>query len=130
MSELTQGNSSLMETVDLWETIVIDQPTKIESLVLEVESGVVAERPPGLAPGETMTVGRTTDAKLTAPRDKKMSREHFSIKCCEDRAVVRDLNSTNGTFVNGISVSQTQVYDGDQIVAGTTTFTIRLATKS
>lgn len=127
MPNLVPNESSLVQTVNLWETVVMDDSTSIEALVLEVESKlVVPVLPQGLLRGDSMKVGRTCESDMKVHLDKKMSRTHFSIECREDHAIVRDLHSTNGTFVNGMSVSEVRVYDGDQILAGTTIFTVRL----
>jgi pSer/pThr/pTyr-binding forkhead associated (FHA) protein len=128
MSTETQNTSSLLETIDLWETIVVEERTTVEALVLEVQSESIGMKPQELSPGQNMTVGRTSESQLKVSCDKKVSREHFSIECCDDHAVVRDLNSTNGTFVNGMRINEMKVYDGDQITAGTTIFTVRLLT--
>ncbi len=126
MCDLTQRNSSLMKTVDLWETVIVSESTNLEALVLEIATSLVPVPTQGLLPGQSMNVGRTWDSDMRVPCDKKMSRTHFSIECHDDHAIVRDLRSTNGTFVNGMSTQESKVYDGDQIVAGTTTFTVRL----
>jgi pSer/pThr/pTyr-binding forkhead associated (FHA) protein len=73
-----------------------------------------------------MQIGRTSSSGMKISSDTKLSRAHFAIECCSDHAVVRDLQSTNGTFVNGMRIKELKVYDGDQIAAGTTTFNVRL----
>ena len=39
---------------------------------------------------------------------------------------VRDLGSTNGTYVNGEHVGSTHVHDGDRLTLGRTPMTIHL----
>lgn len=129
MSSETQSSSSLLETIDLWETILVEESTSVDALALEVQSESNLVKSQAISPGQNMTVGRTSESQLKVSSDKKISRVHFSIECCDDHAVVRDLNSTNGTFVNGMSIDETKVYDGDQITAGTTIFTVRLLAK-
>lgn len=58
-------------------------------------------------------------------QDAKMSRQHFCIGCEGDKFVITDLETTNGTYVNGVRVSTPQVlYSGDKIFAGTSTITV------
>ena len=45
-------------------------------------------------------VGRSTDNNITV-KDKFVSRQHLKIQQREDKYVIEDLESTNGTFVNG-----------------------------
>ena len=52
--------------------------------------------------------------------DREVSRRHFEVLCQPDGFWVRDLNSNNGTFVNGSLVSFCQIKSGDRIRAGQT----------
>jgi hypothetical protein len=53
--------------------------------------------------------------------DPRVSRNHAQIRLIKDRYVVFDLNSSGGTFVNNISVSQKELVPGDVIsMAGVT----------
>ncbi|EMI40742.1 FHA domain-containing protein [Rhodopirellula sp. SWK7] len=124
MATSTEPGTSLYETVDLWETTIIDDRRNNVALVLEVSADEFVE-PKTIRVGQTMTVGRTSSSDMEIRSDRKMSRTHFSIKCCKTDAKIRDLGSTNGITVNGRRYDEASVYDGDQIVAGTTCFTVR-----
>jgi adenylate cyclase len=50
--------------------------------------------------------------------DPKLSRRHFQIERDGDRWVLRDLNSSNGTYVNGRRVQSIELRDGMTIDAG------------
>jgi pSer/pThr/pTyr-binding forkhead associated (FHA) protein len=50
--------------------------------------------------------------------DTKMSRAQAVIECEGPRFVLRDLNSTNGTLVNGNPVTETDLQPGDIIEMG------------
>ena len=52
--------------------------------------------------------------------DPNASRRHAEIRRVGNDVVVVDLNSTNGTRVNGAAVRERKLVDGDQIVIGTT----------
>ncbi|MBX3252380.1 MAG: diguanylate cyclase [Myxococcales bacterium] len=65
-------------------------------------------------------VGRTSEASIHLA-DSEVSRRHARFFVENGRVVVEDLNSTNGTFVNGERVSRRALDDGDKIQIGTTT---------
>ncbi|MFH1243941.1 MAG: FHA domain-containing protein, partial [Pseudomonadota bacterium] len=50
--------------------------------------------------GETVHVGRVSNNDIRI-REKSISRRHLQIRVRGDRFVLKDLNSKNGTFVNG-----------------------------
>ena len=52
--------------------------------------------------------------------DPNVSRKHAEIRPSGDGYVVIDLGSTNGTKVNGATVSERKLGDGDEIAVGTT----------
>ena len=49
-----------------------------------------------------------------------MSRRHAVIRKVDDRFVLADLGSTNGTAVNGEDVSERALEAGDEITVGST----------
>jgi predicted component of type VI protein secretion system len=51
--------------------------------------------------------------------DKKASREHAKIYLQGQKFSIVDLNSSNGTFVNGDQITKRQLEDGDEIEIGT-----------
>jgi len=55
-----------------------------------------------------------------------MSGLHFSLGCEGADCRITDLNSRNGILVNGAAVKAALLRDGDTIVAGNTTFSIRI----
>jgi predicted Zn finger-like uncharacterized protein len=54
--------------------------------------------------------------------DLESSRHHASIDVMGDRVVLRDLNSTNGTFVNEQKISATNLENHSEFRIGTTVF--------
>ena len=58
------------------------------------------------------TIGRSETADHTV-YSGKVSKEHVTIEVADGRYVVRDLESTNGTFVNGERASTHFLEDGD-----------------
>ena len=67
--------------------------------------------------GNELVVGRDQAASLSVP-DRLMSRRHCAVQLEDGRFVLRDLNSSNGTFVNGIPVRERVLEHGDRIRAG------------
>ena len=64
-----------------------------------------------------MLVGRDQDAEILLQL-KDISRKHAALLFRDDHIWVKDLKSTNGTFVNGVRVEQEQeieLHDGDML---------------
>lgn len=73
--------------------------------------------------GERCVIGRDTDVDLRIPVGT-VSRQHCEVRVDEDEAVVRDLGSSNGTFLNGRRVTESTIDAGDLLRVGPTTFTV------
>ncbi len=71
-----------------------------------------------LSRGRTV-IGRGSDADITIP-DAGTSRRHVEILWDGERAMVRDLNSTNGTELNGRKVTEAALAPGSVIHIGRT----------
>jgi hypothetical protein len=71
-------------------------------------------------------IGRGTDADLRLP-DTGVSRAHAELRVDGDAVRVVDLDSTNGTLVNGRRVREAELADGDRIDIGATGLTYRSA---
>jgi pSer/pThr/pTyr-binding forkhead associated (FHA) protein len=68
------------------------------------------------------SVGRGNNNSVMVP-DLAMSRRHFEIaKNPDESLMLRDLQSANGTVVNGTGVKEAELIHGDRIEAGKTTF--------
>jgi Nif-specific regulatory protein len=66
-------------------------------------------------------VGRDP-ANILSISDPSLSRKHCVITRIGDHYSIRDLDSRNGTFVNGIAVKQAALQHGDQVSAGDSVF--------
>ena len=77
-----------------------------------------------LQPQRTWVVGRDRKAALPV-QDKRLSRQHAAIQYVEKQGFyLIDLESTNGSFVNGEAVRHcTLLKDGDQVRLGSLAFT-------
>lgn len=49
-------------------------------------------------------------------QNSRVSRFHAEIKYEEGKFMLRDLDSTSGTFVNNVQVTESQLYSGDLIL--------------
>ncbi len=74
---------------------------------------------------EITLLGRHVDCDLQVPV-KDVSREHCQLIKEADKFLVRDLDSANGTFVNGKQVTETSIKAGDQISVGQITFVVQI----
>ena len=70
-------------------------------------------------------IGRGQDAQFRLP-DTGVSRRHIDIRWDGQVAMLSDLGSTNGTTVNGASVQDWQLADGDVIRAGHSEILVRI----
>ncbi len=72
--------------------------------------------------GEVPLVARTTLGRHPNNTlrlvDREVSKEHASIEKVGGGFLLRDLNSSNGTFVNGRKVRELRLRDGDEIALG------------
>ena len=75
---------------------------------------------------DTFIVGRSRFVHCPIPEDSALSRDHFLIEINPPRCELRDLGSTNGTFVNERRVERSRLGSGDQIVAGQSVFRVRV----
>jgi pSer/pThr/pTyr-binding forkhead associated (FHA) protein len=67
-------------------------------------------------PDGGLTIGRGRDTEIRIP-DGSVARAHVRVRADGDRLIVCDLQSTNGTFVNGTRVPPSPT-DGVQCRAG------------
>ncbi len=78
--------------------------------------------------GSLTTLGRDETADIVID-DPGVSRRHSEIRVTTDGphlvTSIRDLNSTNGTFVNGERISSQRLQDGDRLTIGRTSATFR-----
>jgi FHA domain len=94
-------------------------------LILEIVEGEEAGRQTELT--GPIEIGRDASSSL-ALQDDQMSRHHARVSAQGDLALVEDLGSTNGTYVNGQKIEgPREVRPGDQIRVGLTVLELRTA---
>jgi pSer/pThr/pTyr-binding forkhead associated (FHA) protein len=72
--------------------------------------------------GERLTIGRVEGVDLVLD-DKGISRKHCEVVKSAESWLLRDLGSSNGSFVNGQKVTERALRDGDQIRLGALSLT-------
>lgn len=77
--------------------------------------------------GQTLVIGRSSSsADMVINDDPLISSQHFAIESHGDTCTVRDLGSTNGTFINDKSISEVPLDSDAYVIAGRTRFHIHL----
>lgn len=79
---------------------------------------------------ETFMIGRSEDSHFCLPQDRYFSRHHCILEIAPPQCFLRDLGSTNGTFVNGIRVETCYLKSGDRIQGGETVLEVEVSTES
>lgn len=86
---------------------------------LVVQSGAEPGRVYELT-GQTMIIGRQSGNEVVVP-DEQVSRRHAQVEDRSGVLVIADLDSSNGTYVNGTRISSPQALQpGDTLQVGTT----------
>jgi len=70
-------------------------------------------------------LGRGTDCDLRVPL-LNVSRQHCELVLDDEKLALRDLTSSNGTFVNNHRVTETALNPGDRIKLGPVVFTVQI----
>ena len=76
-----------------------------------------------ILPGNIKTIGRSTGAEFTVDAGM-ISRLHCQLTAGATELEVIDLDSTNGTFVNGERVKRASLKDGDRLRVGRVEFLV------
>jgi pSer/pThr/pTyr-binding forkhead associated (FHA) protein len=96
----------------------VKQATRRTGHVLRIRRPSGAQEVVGLDL-KSVTIGRAESNTVVLP-DACASRHHIRIDCGEDRYVLTDCGSKNGTFVNGKRVQAHVLAEGDEILVGDT----------
>jgi len=91
---------------------------------LQIVTGPLKDSSFALPSGEVQ-IGRDP-SNLLAISDPSLSRRHCVLTWNKNGYDIRDLESRNGTFVNGVSVKEARLHHGDQISAGDSIFVVLL----
>jgi hypothetical protein len=97
-----------------------------EQVILVVKEHRKPPRMFTLAPDAPFTVGRAAKVNSLPLADPTMSAQHFRIVYKDGAYFVADLETTNGTLVNGERIRVHKLRGGDQIHAGEVDFEFRV----
>src|SRR5687767_12723593 len=67
--------------------------------------------------GREVTFGRDASSSICLP-DAALSRRHCIFTNGAEGWTLRDLGSSNGTFVNGVQISEHRLAEGDRVALG------------
>jgi eukaryotic-like serine/threonine-protein kinase len=79
---------------------------------------------------DTFLIGRTETAHFCLPEDRYFSRHHCILEIAPPQVFLRDLGSTNGTYVNGVRVETAHLKSGDRIQGGETVIEVEVSADS
>ena len=117
--EVTPGSPELGK-VAAGHTMVLDRDELLRNSARRAPRAFIevpAERRRLALAGEPLTIGRDPENDLVLD-DRRVSRRHAEIRLRLGRYTLYDLQSTNGTFVNGRRVAEVVLSDGDRIAIG------------
>ena len=96
-------------------------------IVFEITSGPRVGHKVRLGSGQELRIGRTEWADFSLSEDGHMSGVHFALENDGRACYLIDLESSNGTFLNGQQVpasTKITLRDGDEVLAGETNFVL------
>ncbi len=95
---------------------------------LKVTAGPYKGRIFSFSQHDSFLIGRSPEAHLCLPDDRFFSRHHCLLEMNPPHSFLRDLGSTNGTFVNGQRVKDAYLNNGDRIQCGETILVVEVTT--
>ena len=110
------------------DTTRITRESRNEAMrvILEVLQGTRKGRSFMFDRHDTFIVGRSRFVHCSMPEDMALSRDHFMLEINPPQCELRDLGSTNGTFVNNQRVDRIRLASGDMIAAGQSVFRVKV----
>lgn len=99
--------------------------------VMEVVEGINLGKVFPLSRTSNVTsIGKAPDNTIALPEDKALSRYHAKVIFRQNRFVIMDLDSTNGTGVNGEAITEADLSDEDEIIMGGSRYIFRITSRA
>jgi eukaryotic-like serine/threonine-protein kinase len=114
------------ESRDSGHGLDVGSAGELMRVILDVVQGPVAGRQFVLDRPDSFIVGRSRFVHCPMPEDLALSRDHFMIEIDPPTCELRDLGSTNGTFLNNHRVDRARLSSQDMIAAGQSVFRVML----
>ncbi|MEK9500807.1 FHA domain-containing protein [Gaopeijia maritima] len=105
-------------------TIVMNQPPTIDAVAWLVADRGAAKGTVHRIDGERSVLGADGSADVRID-DPHISEQHASLRFHDGRFTLTDLDSTNGTRLNGEEVQKSELSDGDRIGLGGTSWVFK-----
>ena len=94
--------------------------------VLEVIEGPARGKRIWLKENQCIEIGRECTADFSIPADMHLSRRHLLLDSTKNGFRIRDVGSSNGTFLNNVRISVQELRSGDTVRAGLSKFSVTL----
>jgi pSer/pThr/pTyr-binding forkhead associated (FHA) protein len=104
------------------DVLLSARPRAPQGMIVAREGSVRREVP---LTAEPITVGRDPKNDIVLD-DRRVSRRHAEVRLRLGRYTLYDLQSTNGTFVNGRRIAEMVLSDEDRITIGGAELVVRL----
>lgn len=102
--------------------------THPQSLVIvKVAEGPLSGQELQFQDHQTLTIGRATQNGLVLPDDQRISRFHCQLQINPPTCSIFDLDSRNGTYVNGLRIKQSELTDGCEVTLGESKLLIKIS---
>jgi len=113
----------MVRETDEWTAVHPRQIRVVNCLRAIVESGPDAGLPQAIERGAALTVGTATGSDLVL-KDPAVSRYHLELRHGRGGILVKDLGSSNGTWLGGVSLREATVPPGTRLSIGATVLRI------
>lgn len=126
-SEEYSEDESHMDQMDHQEEEDVGEKTSLISSFVEYELQIFGDKSSydkyAIKDNETL-IGRDPEKCQIVLDDSEVSSEHAMIVRDGSRLVLKDLNSSNGTLLNGQKINEGVLGNNDEFIIGSTTFTL------
>jgi hypothetical protein len=116
--EEVEEDAPQLGSVESGHTMVLDREKLLRERPRAPKASLEQREGPGVSLGpDPVLIGRDPQNDLVLD-DRRVSRKHAEIRLRLGRYTLYDLQSTNGTYVNGRRVAEKVLDDGDKISVG------------